>query len=76
MMYKTPLGIIAAPYKEVLPLGTVVALVSALILRHHSSKLSGYSAINGAFLVTGRGSDRHGLINSDVFTRLDKIPML
>jgi hypothetical protein len=40
-MYKTPLGVIAATYMEVLPLGAVVALISALILRRRSGKLSG-----------------------------------
>ncbi|ACU63195.1 DUF4199 domain-containing protein [Chitinophaga pinensis] len=40
-MYKTPIGVIAATYMEVLPLGTIVALISALILRRRSGKLSG-----------------------------------
>lgn len=40
-IFKTPLGVIAATYMEVLPLGTVVALISAFILKRRTGRLSG-----------------------------------
>lgn len=40
-MYRSPFFVILLTYAEVLPLGTVVALISALILKRRSGKLSG-----------------------------------
>lgn len=42
-VYQTPVGVILATYTEVLPLGTVVALISALILKRRTSRSSGVS---------------------------------
>jgi len=40
-MYRTPFFVILLTYAEVLPLGVVVALISALILKRRSGRLSG-----------------------------------